>query len=111
MKKANHSVLRGVLNEESERLKSLSSFYHNGIRELPKGYIAVKRINGRKYVYLSFREKDRVRSKYIGKPSSDKAKQLKKQIERRKDYEAKLKAVKENLGEIKRLLRRNERKK
>ncbi len=111
MKKANYSPLRGVLEEEFERLKSLSAFYNNKIRELPKGYIAVKRINGRKYVYRSFREKNKVRSKYIGKPSSDEAKQLKKQIESRKDYEAKLKAAKENLKEAKKLLWRNERKK
>ena len=105
MKKSNKSVLRGVLEEEFERLKALSVFYSNKIKKLPRGYIAIKRINGRKYVYLSFREKNKVRSKYVGKPSSDKAKQLKKQIESRKDYEAKLKAAKENLRGVKGALR------
>ncbi len=100
MKQSKKSSLWGILEEEQERLEALSRLYKKRINNLPKGYISIKRIKGNKYAYLSFREKDMVRSIYLGKPSSEKVAKVKEQIEKRKAYESKLKEAGENLKEI-----------
>jgi len=107
MKNHPPSELRSVLEEEYKRLKDLSAIYRAKKNKLPKGYISIKKINGYKYAYLSFREKDKIRSIYIGKSSSDKAAEVRRQIESRKEYQSKLRLVNERIEELKRLLSRS----
>jgi hypothetical protein len=106
MKKAGKSVLQGILEEERERLESLARVYAARIHSLPKGYISVKNIKNIRYAYLCFREKDKVRSIYLGKPSSDRSSMVIKQIAEKKVLESKLKLVRDNLAEIRMPLRR-----
>ena len=99
------SELSAILEEESERLNALCVLYRKKLENLPKGYVSIKKINGHEYAYLAFREKNRIRSKYIGKPSSPEADEIKKQIEKRKEVESKIRVVKERQEELQRILR------
>lgn len=99
------SELSAILVEESERLKDLGVLYRKKLENLPKGYISIKKISDHEYAYLAFREKKRIRSKYIGKPSSPEVDEIKKQIENRKEIESKIKVVKERQKELQRILR------
>lgn len=94
------SVIKDILIEEKERLEKLSSSYREKISSLPKGYISVKRINGNKYAYKNYREKDKVKSEYLGKPGSRKVHSIENAIKERRNYEKMLKHAKENLKEI-----------
>ena len=105
MKAKRKSELSAILEEESERLKELLVLYRKKLENLPKGYISIKKINGHEYAYLGFREKKRVRSKYIGKPSSPDVDEMKKQIEKRKEIESKIRVVKERQEELQRILK------
>jgi len=71
------SELSAILEEESERLKKLCLLYREKIENLPKGYISIKKINGHEYAYLAFRDKKRIRSKYIEKNPPLKSTRLK----------------------------------
>ena len=105
MKAKRKSELSAILEEESDRLKELLVLYRKQIGNLPKGYLSIKKINGHKYAYLAFREKKRIRSKYIGKPSSPEADEIKNQIEKRKGIESKIRGVKERQEELQRILK------
>jgi hypothetical protein len=105
MKAKRKSELSAILEEESERLKDLLVLYRKKLENLPKGYISIKKINGHEYAYLAFREKNRIRSKYIGKPSSAEAGEFKQQVEERKEVESKIRVVKERQEELQRILK------
>ncbi len=104
MKNAPDSELRSILREERDRLRELAALYRSRISELPKGYISVKKINGRHYAYLSYREKDRIRSVYIGKSPSEKAAEMKRLIESRKEYQSQLKLIRGRIKELQKIL-------
>ena len=108
MKRPKKSELRGILEEECNRLQELAEVYKDKISNLPKGHISIKRINNNEYAYLSFREKDKIRSTYIGKPSSEKADKMKERIEKRKEYRSKLKVVKNKIKQLQKILNRNQ---
>jgi len=105
MKARRKSELSAILEEESERLKELLVLYKKKLENLPKGYLSIKKINGHKYAYLAFREKKRIRSQYIGKPSSPDVDKIKNQIKYRKEIESKIRVVKERQEELQRILR------
>ena len=107
MKRPQKSELRGILEEECNRLKDLAEVYEKRISNLPKGHISIKRINDNDYAYLSFRDKDKIRSIYIGKPSSEKASQIEGKIKERKEYKSKLNLVMDKSKELQRILNRN----
>ena len=56
-------------------------------RSLPAGSIQIKRIGGREYHYLQFREGSKVKSRYIKRSE---LKEISERIEKRKEVEAKL---------------------
>jgi len=61
-------IMNGVLDEEYERLVKLEKFYTEEIQKLPKGSIMERKINGKSYFYLKFRDQTgKVISKYIKK--------------------------------------------
>ena len=75
------SYVKNILQEEYQRLKALSEKYTDEIRLLPKGSVSIKKRNYKEYLYLAYREKDRVRFEYIGPLISEKAKAVIKKIE------------------------------
>ncbi len=98
------SYVKGILREEYERLKALSAKYNSEILMLPKGSISVKKRNQKEYLYLAYRAKDKVKFEYIGPLMAEKAKDVMKKVELRKEYENKLKQVKKDLLEIKKVI-------
>jgi len=98
------SYVKNIMQEEFQRLKSLSEKYTDEIRLLPKGSVSIKKRNNKEYLYLACREKDRVRFEYIGPLISEKAIAAIKKIEQRKDFERKLKQINKDLAELKKVV-------
>jgi hypothetical protein len=99
------SVIRGILEEECDRLEELSVFYKEKIAEAPRGSISVKERGGKKYIYLARREDNKIIFEYVGKDVIEVRNALNERIRQRKEYQAKLRQARENLKEVKRALR------
>ncbi len=98
------SILKDVLSDEHERLKSLVQWYKQEIALLPKGSISIKKRKDREYLYLNYREKDRVKSNYVGHIKSEKAIEVGDKIKQRMKYEEELKVIKKDFKELERAL-------
>lgn len=59
------TILQEVLLEEYERIQRTEALIEKEMEKLPKGYISKKKINGREYSYLQFRDGSKVCSQYI----------------------------------------------
>ena len=99
------SVIRGILEEECDRLEELFVFYKEKIAEAPRGSISVKERGGKKYIYLARREDKKIIFEYVGKDVPEVRNALNERIRQRKEYQAKLRQARENLKEVKRALR------
>lgn len=71
-----------VLKKEKKRNESMLQAYMNRLSELPKGSLVIRRINGKEYCYLRYREKDKVIHKYAG--TINQVDDIKAKIEERK---------------------------
>ena len=98
------SILKDVLTDEYKRLKSLGEWYKQEIVSLPKGSISLKKRKNREYLYINYREKNKVKSDYVGLASSEKAVDVANKIKQRKKIEEELKSVKQGLKELERAL-------
>ena len=98
------SMIRGIWREELARSKELLSFKERSLHELPKGSIQIKRIKGREYYYLFYREGGRVKSNYLGSDPR-KFEVLRKQIDRRKALELSIKRSKEDIRLLEKAVR------
>ncbi len=99
------SIIKGILEEELARLEELSVFYKAKISEVPHGSISVKERGGKKYIYLLRHEDKKVIFEYVGKDVPKVRISLNERIKQRKEYQAKLRQVKENLKELRKFLR------
>lgn len=99
------SIIKGILEEELERLEELSVFYKGKLAEYPRGSISIKERQGKHYIYLAHREDKKIIFTYIGKDVPDVRDALNERIKQRKEYQLKLRQVDENIREIKRALR------
>lgn len=95
------SILDGVMREEHDRLNRIIAKVEQEITELPKGYISEKKINGRNYCYLQFREDGKVKSVYIKKDDVDAYRNL---IARRNELMLKLKGLKADRRKLEKVL-------
>lgn len=59
------TVLEEVLLEEYKRILRTEALIKKELEQLPRGYISIKKINGRNYYYLQFRQDSKVKSQYI----------------------------------------------
>lgn len=98
------SVIQDILKEELERLENLLQKYENEIKKLPKGSLSKKMRNDKAYLYLAYRENNKVRFKYLGKESSEAAQKAKEQRRQRLKYMSLLKKLKDDIKDIKRAL-------
>ena len=98
------SYLRSVLQEEYERLKALIEKYNAEISSLPRGSVSIKKRNQKEYVYLAYRKKENVKFEYIGSRPSEKSNNVIKKVKLRREYEIKLKQVRKDLEEIKKVI-------
>jgi hypothetical protein len=94
-----------ILEEEKRRFLSLKEQYERQLSELPKGAPSRKKRWNREYLYLAYRESDKVKFDYIGPVDSEAAQNVEVKVRRRKDLEEKLSQVEENLKDVERALR------
>jgi len=99
-------IVKGVLKEELERALSLRGKYEKKLKEYPPGYLLARKVQSKVYYYLSFREKDRIKQKYLGPLSPDVLKDYQKKIENKKELRRQLADVKRNIRYLERLLRK-----
>lgn len=71
-----------ILEKEKKRNEYMQEVYMNALLQLPKGSLFIKKINGREYCYLRYREKEKVILKYVG--TINQIDNLKSMIEERK---------------------------
>ncbi len=95
------SILDGVMREEHDRLSRIIAKVEQEINELPKGYISEKKINGKNYCYLQFRENGKVKSVYIKNNELDAYRDL---ITRRNELIIKLKGLKADKSKLEKVL-------
>ncbi|OGS45730.1 MAG: hypothetical protein A2539_07800 [Elusimicrobia bacterium RIFOXYD2_FULL_34_15] len=98
------SVINSILKEERERLNKLINLYRNRIQKYPKGAISLKKRGKNLYTYLAYRKNKKVHFIYVGKDSTKKVKNIKKQIEQRNKYRNLLIKAKNNLKEVSKTL-------
>ncbi|MFA6600264.1 MAG: hypothetical protein WCU74_04520 [Candidatus Omnitrophota bacterium] len=98
-------VLKGVLEEERKRLKSAEASYVREIGKLPKGSVQQKRIKDKEYAYRAYRKGARVVYEYLGKLEVGELKELERKMDLRRRYEEKLREVRENLRNVRRMVR------
>jgi hypothetical protein len=97
-------IIKGVLDEEYNRLISLHDKYAREVAKLPKGSLSIKEKSGQKYAYIAMRKGKKVVFEYIGKASSNEVNKLREGIRKRKDYEGRIKSIKSDLKELERAL-------
>ena len=99
------SIIFGILDEEGQRLKEAIELYRGKMKELPKGSLWFKKRNSRKYVYLAFRDKGKVKFRYIAPVPSEKYDVIALQIKKRKEYEERIRNMKKDMSVIQRTLK------
>lgn|SRR5215216_7721414 len=99
------SVLKSVLKEELQRLKSLSKVYKVEIKKLPKGSISIKKIRNGQYAYLAFRKGKKVCWNYLGSASSEGVQKVQSQIQERRKIESLMSQASKNLHEVQGMMR------
>jgi hypothetical protein len=88
------------MQEEHQRLQALYQKYLDKIDSFPKGAVSIKKRNQNEYLYLANRQGGKVKFNYIGSVASEKARKIMDQVNDRKNFESKLKQVKNDLKEI-----------
>ncbi len=96
------SVLAALLSKEENRNENMIAEYSRELETLPKGSIKPKKVNNKIYYYLTFRNGDKVITKYIGKDEESLV-SIREQLARRKQVENILKKLKEEKAQIKKL--------
>lgn len=92
--------VKGILNEEIDRLAVAEKSYQEALSKLPKGSIQKKQIKGGEYPYLIFRKGRQIASRYLGNLSVGELKKLEDDIRLRRKYSALLRDVKQNKKQI-----------
>lgn len=90
------NVIRGIWDDELERSKRILESKKNRLAELPKGSIHGKKINGGVYYYLCYREKDKIKSEYLGS-DPQKVGDLRERIKNRKALELSIRRSMEDI--------------
>jgi hypothetical protein len=84
------SILSEILQEEYDRLNATIASYEKAASELPKGSVVKKRIDGRTYSYLQWREGQQVKSRYLKASELD---EVAEKVRRRKEFEQEIKVL------------------
>lgn len=95
------SVLEEVLLEEYERSLRISAVLEEEIASLPRGSIRARKVRGREYYYLQYRDGKRVKSDYV-KPED--VEHVREQIELRRNDVAALREQRRSQRQIEKAL-------
>ena len=99
------AVIFHVLKEEFERLIETEAGYIKAIADMPRGTPRIRQMRKKKYLYLEFRDGNRVFHDYIGPQDSEKVKKILEKVAQRKRYEKLLKETKSALKDVRKALR------
>jgi hypothetical protein len=94
-----------VIKEEFERLNEAKQAYESAIKKEEQGAPQVKRIGRKEYLYLARRIDRKIVFRYIGHADSRNALKILDSIKRRREYYNLLRGVKNDLKEVKKVLR------
>lgn len=99
------SPIEHIILEEFERQKALKRLYEEKINELPKGNLSFQKRNESTYIYLKFREGQKIVNKYLGAPDSEAVVKMKVSIEKRNELEEKLSKTIYNIKRMEKVYR------
>jgi hypothetical protein len=99
------STIQSVLKEECERLEKLLKRYESDWAKLPAGSISIKLRNKRRYAYRAYRDNDKIRTDYIGPVNSEKVKEMRLLIKKRRELEKHIRHTKERIRELRRVIK------
>ncbi len=87
-------IVKSVFQDELERNQRLVARYEKELKNLPKGSIFKRKIGNKEYLYLNYREGEKVISKFLGKAEEFNSEELQLQLDKRKEYKKLLKKLK-----------------
>lgn len=87
-------VIKAVFQDELERNQRLVARYEKELESLPKGSVFKRKIGNHEYLYLNYRDGEKVISKFLGKMNEFNIQELQLQLDKRKEYKALLKKLK-----------------
>ena len=96
------SAVDELILEEAERLKRIRAAKLRDFDMLPKGSIRKKRINGREYHYLQWRDGKHIRCKYI---PADELEAVSNCIDRRNNLKNEIAAINADLSKLQRIIK------
>ena len=98
------AVIFHVLKEELERLQETERGYTKAIANMPRGTPRLLRRRNKIYLYLEYRDGNRVIHHYIGVKDSDKVNKILEKVAQRNRYQKLLKETRAALKEVRRAL-------
>ena len=99
--KAKKYYIDAVIAREKQRNENMRLMYEQRIMELPRGSLAIRELNGRKYCYLRYREGEKVVQKYAG--TIEKESEIRGKIAERKHLLELIKMLEEESERIKKM--------
>ena len=96
------TMLSVMIYKEQQRNQKMIMEYEKELSMLPKGSISTKVIKNRCYYYLTYRDKRKIISKYIGK-DMDLIQDIKEKLLRRKQVKNIIKKLKVEQEQIKKV--------
>ena len=90
------AVLKEMFKEERSRLIKIKKFYMDKILELPRGTVVFKTRGVKKYPYLVYRDKNKIKTDYL-KLNIDELEKLQLNISKRRKYLKLLKEIEKDL--------------
>jgi hypothetical protein len=90
------AVLKEMFKEERDRLIKIRKFYRDKILELPRGSVVFKTRGIKKYPYLVYREKNKIKTDYL-KLNLDELEKLQLDISKRRKYLKLLREIEKDL--------------
>lgn len=83
-------MIKSILEEELDSALELMKHYQNHLNSLPKGSLSAKKIKGNKYIYLQYREGNKIVGRVL---HGDEIQGYRDKIEKRNKYKRLLKDV------------------
>jgi hypothetical protein len=96
------SIVYDVLREELDRLKEKEKAYADQLERLPKGSLVSKKINGREYHYLVYREGRHVKTKFI---KAEEVQNVSILVKQRKQFEMALRGIRKDCSHIRKVVK------
>lgn len=97
-------MVKSMLREELEHSMEMREHYRKELSLLPTGALVKKRINNREYWYVMMREDRKVKTHYVGKVGGNEASLVRKDMEKRRHYEALLREVERKIRYLKKVI-------